>query len=213
MDSNFFIGEQSLSSGGLRSLRAGQHGQQMVGNIFPDFFELLLRGRVYAYHVASQALLLAATTGGHPTIVNPVGSGVVWLPIALRLGFISGTTTISGLVWRQTLNVGGGAATGAAILTATLVAPVNALLGGGGVTPKCLWSPTTNTFTAAPAAFMSTGINLGAADPSVGGDLGRMYYGEWGVAPGAAVSLCATVTTTTSLFQITIIGAEVPLPV
>ncbi len=205
-----FVGEQNVVTGGSNNERGGFYGQAITDSLMPRYGEQLLRGRCYVYHVASQALLLAATTGGHPTIFNPLGSGYVWIPLNLTLGFISGTTVVSGVVWRQTASAGTAAATGSPILTATLVTPQNALLGGG-VAAHVLWSPTTNTFTAAPAAFCSAGINLGVADPSVGGLLTKEYNGEWGVYPGNAISLCLTVTTSTAVFQISIFGMEVPL--
>lgn len=210
MLANYIAGSQVVSDGPLIRARGGNLGQGMVDNLLPRYAEQLMRGQVFVYHVASQALLLAATTGGHPTIFNPLGSGVNWIPLRLEISFISGTTTISGLVWRKTLNAGAQAATAAPILTATLVTPDNGMMGMSG-SPKVLWSPTTNTFTAAPAAFMSAGINLGAAAPTAGTIVSSVYNGEWGVAPGNAVSLCATVTTTTALFQITIVGMEVPI--
>ncbi len=209
---NLVVGEQSVVTGGGANRRGGFYGQAIGDMLLPRYGEQLLRGRCYIYHVASQALVLAATGGGHPTIFNPSGSGYIWIPLSLSLAFISGTTVISGLVWRKTTDAGSAAGTGLPIVTATLVTPQNALLGGG-VAAHVLWSPTTNSFTAAPAAFCSAGINFGAADPSTGGGEKVDYNGEWGLYPGNAVSLCCTVTTTTALFQITIFGMEVPLVV
>ena len=210
MIEQYVVGSQVAPDGRITNARGGSFGQGIMDNLLPRYAEKLMRGEIFVYHVASQALLLAATTGGHPTIFNPLGSGVNWIPLRLEISFISGTTTISGLVWRKTVNAGAQAATAAPILTATLVTPDGGMLGING-SPKVLWSPTTNTFTAAPAAFMSAGINLGAAAPSAGAIISSVYNGEWGVAPGNAVSLCATVTTTTALFQITVVGMEVPI--
>lgn len=171
----------------------------------------MLRGTLFAYHVPAQALLLAATTGGHPTLINPIGSGKVFIPVALELGFVSGTTVIGSVLIAETLNVGGGPATGAAIPTATLVTGKSARRGGGG-NSTLMWSPTTNTFTAAPAVIAASGLNLGAAAPTGTGTYEAKFDGRLAFDPGTAMSLVYSVTTSTALFQITLFGIEKPVP-
>jgi hypothetical protein len=207
------VGPQNVANGNLTTpLRQDNYGSLVTSDINGVYGEQALQGNAYVYTTASQALLLSATTGGHPTVINPVGSGVIFVPTALRISFISGTTVIGGVVLGTTLNVGGGAATAAPIATATLVAKKTAAIGGNGsVVGGCLWSPTTNTFAAAPTVDFATGINLGAAAPTGSGsyeakfDASIMYY------PGTAMSVCYTVTTSTALFAISILGLEIPV--
>ncbi len=134
------------------------------------------------------------------------------MPISIRASFVSGTTTIGGVLIARTLNAAA-AATGAAVVTATLVDPLNAY--AGGQTAKrgqTLWSPTTNSFTAAPTVIAATSMSFGTAEPTASGgcrvdDLaGGLVFG-----PGTAMSLVYSVTTSTALFFWTIIGIEIPV--
>lgn len=209
MDLEGLVGAQRALDGDRRMPRLGNQGEVITGEMFGKHFEQTLRGNVFLYHIASQAILLSATTGGHPTVINPAGSGVLFVPLALRVCFTSGTTTISSVLIAETLNCGAGAATGGVIATATLVDAKCARrpLGRG----RTLWSPTTNTFAAAPTVIYSPGINLGAAAPSVPGPYECKFDGTLAFEPGSAMSVTASVTTTTSLWHITIVGAEVPI--
>ena len=134
---------------------------------------------------------------------------MIWVPTALRISFISGTTVIGAVILAETLNAVVG--TGATIPTATIVAAKPALRGSGAA-PRCQWSPTTNTFTVAPTSVCATGINLGAAAPTGTGTYECKFDGSIAFYPGTACSVCYTVTTSTALFQISLLGIEVPLP-
>lgn len=171
----------------------------------------LLDGNLFIYHVASQALILTATTGNSPTVFNPLGSGVVFIPIALKISWISGTTVIGSVVICETLNAGSSQATAGAILTFTKVAAENALRGSG-KSSRVFWSPSVSTYTAAPTARYATGINLAPADPVSGFNAFCEFNDHLAYMPGTAMSVCYSVTTSTALFQITLIGAELPLP-
>ncbi len=176
------------------------------------YAEYMLKGNLFVYHVPAQALLLSATTGGHPTLINPTGSGRVFVPVALRLCFVSGTTVIGSVLLAETLNAGGGAATGAAIVTATLAAAARTARRGFAGNSNMQWSPTTNTFTAAPTVIAATGMNLGAASPTGTGEYSVNFDGTLGFEPGTAVSIVYSVTTSTALFQVTMWGIELPSP-
>lgn len=176
--------------------------------MFGPYYEQVAQGNGFIYHNASIALLLSATTGGHPTLINPKGSNKDFVPLALRIGFISGTTVIGSVLLAVTNNVIG-IGTGQPVLTATLVAPVNAYVGYGKVS-SMQWSPTTNTFTAAPTVLCSTGLNLGAAAPTGTGTYEAKFDGLPVIAPGNALSIVYSVTTSTALFQVSLFGVEVP---
>ncbi len=178
---------------------------------YGGFANALFAGQVFTYVTPSQAILLSATTGTSPTLFNPAGSGKLFIPVALRLNFVSGTTTIGSVVIADTLNAGANIATGAAILTGTAVAGKPGIRGSG-FASVMQWLPTTNTFTAAPAVTYSTGINLGTAAPSVPGPYECLFSGTLAYYPGSAMSICYTVTTSTSLWWTTLVGLEVPLP-
>jgi len=174
------------------------------------YFDQNAKNRLFIYRAPAQALLLSATTGGHPTLLNPLGSNTLFIPVRLSLGFLSGTTVIGSVLAAETQNIGGGAATGAAIVTATLVAPKSAQRPNG--QGRCLWSPTTNTFTAAPTVIADL-FNVGAVGPSAGvGPYDYWFDGTLSFTPGTALSIVYSVTTSTSLFGLTLWGIEVPWP-
>lgn len=187
--------------------RGTKEGAVLTSNMGPMYLEAVKNDRVFIYTILSQAIILSATTGGHPTIMNPVGSGRYFVPLALRIAWISTAYTAGALAWAVTRNIGGGAATAAPIPTATIVAQINAKVGPGTANAsKMLWSPTTNTFTAAPTVFAAAGIgHVVTATDTI--DY-AIYNGEIVMEPGTAISLVYTVTTMTSLVSTTIWGYE-----
>jgi len=194
------------------SPRGGNSGEVMVSQLMPPRLEMALRFQSYIYHVASQAFLLIGGGVGAPTWINPIGSGVLFVPLRLSCSFISGTTTIGSVIWAKQVTSGAGTSggvTGGNPLTATFVAPIACRVNSAG-SPRVLFSPTTSTWTTAPTAVMATGINLGTAAPIVEGPLVVDYNGEIVCEPGNTLALDYTVTTSTSVWQITVVGAEVP---
>ena len=187
--------------------RGTREGASLVALMGPKYLEGLRDDRIFVYTILSQALIITATTGGHPTIINPTGSGRLFIPLALRIAWISTAYTAHGLAFALTRNSGTGAATAAPILTATLVAQISAKMGPNTAnSSRMLWSPTTNTFTAAPTVVMAAGLSAIVTATDTAHYV--TYDGEWGLEPGAAISLVATVTTATSLVSTTIVGYE-----
>jgi hypothetical protein len=192
-------------------VRGDSYGNMMVQSFGGKYMELTRRGVLYMCTVtAGAALLISATTGLHPTIWNPAGSNVVVYPVAVECSFLSGTTTVSSLLWALTSDAGSAIGTAAPIVTFTNVAPRNCLLGSGNVA-KFKFAPATVTFTAAPTVIAATGINLGAAAPTAGAPSPWEMDGKIGIMPGTALSLTCAVTSTTSLWFTTIYVAEMPL--
>ena len=207
---------------GLLPLLSGKKPASLP--VLGDNFELLAnalggkyaaaarRGRLFLATSAQAgiALLVAATTGGHPTLWNPLGSRRVISIRRLDLSWLSGNNAPTGLEWDSTLNAGSQVGTASPILTATKVAVLNANVGDA-VDSKAIWSPTTNTFTAAPAfaypagISLFTGIGTTAVAPFV---LSQDYDGGLRIPPGTALSLCSRAATTTSLFQVGIVFEE-----
>jgi hypothetical protein len=180
---------------------------------FGRFAYPLLAGNLFAYYAPAAAFTVSATTGGHPTLINPSGSGKVFIPAAFVCSFVSGTTVIGSVLIAKTANCGQGAATGSPILTATLVAGGSAYVGGPGSSSVMQWSPTTNTFTAAPTVISATEINLGAADPTNSGHQHKHTFdGTLAVYPGNAISFTYSVTTSTGTYISTLYGMEISLP-
>lgn len=193
----------------------GQSRQQLVDGLHGSRYTATRSGRMFiaTSDTAGIALIVSATTGGHPTLWNPLGSGRIINIRRLALGYVSGNNAPGSLAWNITTNAGSNAATGAsnAILTATKVA-VTSAMAGGPVDSKAWWSPTTNTFTAAPAFYRPTALSLftGVAATAVAPFIwGEDYDGDFLLWPGTAVSLVTVQATTTSLFRIGVVFEEV----
>lgn len=159
------------------------------------------------------ALIVAATTGGHPTLWNPQGSGVNVAIRRLELSWVSGNNAPGALMWAAVVNAGTTHATGAPIATATIVAPLTTL--GEGASNKAKWSPTTNTFTAAPAYYRTAGISLftGISSTAVAPFVLQRDYenDEFVLGPSSAVCLCTQAATTTALFQVAVTWEEIAI--
>ena len=175
-----------------------------------------VRGKAGRLFVATSAtggiaLIVSATTGGHPTLFNPLGSGRILNVLKLSLAYVSGNNAPGSLAWNVTEGAGAQAATAAAIKTATKVDVVSARAGGL-VDSKAIWSPTTNTFTAAPTFYRPTDLSLftGVAATAVAPfKMSEEYDGDLQVAPGTAISLVSVQSTTTSLFRVGILFEEI----
>ncbi|HEV3447852.1 MAG TPA: hypothetical protein VG099_24660 [Gemmataceae bacterium] len=190
--------------------RGGNQGELITHEMSGKHFEQTLRGKMNIYTTPAQALLLSATTGLVPTVVNPYGSGVLFVPLSIQASFVSGTTTIGSVLLAETLQCGSQIGTASPIPTGTFVAAKNGNRGAA-YQSSLLWAPTTITFTAAPTVVAATGLNMSA------GALGMVNYevkldGSLVYPPGTAMSLVYSVTTSTALYFWTIKGLEIPLP-
>lgn len=192
-------------------------GSLRVGQPHSRMYNAAAAGRLHMAVSASGgiALLVPATGGGHPTLWNPKGSGVNLDVRRLSLTWVSGNNAPGAVEWAQTAEAGAQVGTGSPIITATKVATTNVITGGP-VDTKAYWSPTTNTFTAAPVFLRGTGISLftGIGTTAVAPfSLTADYDGDLIVGDGTALSLCFQTTTTTALFQVCIIYEVVPVGV
>lgn len=216
MQSQTQVGEIVANDGATPIIRSGRLGDQIVSELHGKYYEQNMRGRVFKGLSASGgiALLVPATTGGHPMLWNPTGSGVNVSVIRLALSYVSGNNAPTAIEWASVANAGAQAATASPIATATLVAPSKGVVGGTG-SPKALWSPTTNTFTTTAPVFLEpTGFALDtmvATSTNAPFPFIVDYDGMLVVAPNNAICLCAQATTTTAVFQVMCVWEEIPL--
>ena len=194
----------------------GDERQQYVDMLHGPAYAAAKRGRLFVATTlqAGIALIVSATTGNHPTLWNPAGSGRNLSILKLDLTWLSGNNAPTGLEWDMTTNTGSApAATAAVIPTFTRVAVQSALLGGP-VDSVAWWAPAGCTFTAAPAFYRGVGISLftGIGTTAVAPfSLGVEYDGELNIAPGNALSLCSRAATTTALFQVSVVFEEIDI--
>jgi hypothetical protein len=210
------VGPARLTDSQEAPLRMGNSGELITQELNGRYYEQALRGNVYIMSTAAAgiALITTATTGNHPSIWNPAGSGVNFIPIRMTLGYISGNNAPGSLGFYYTLSAGSAIGTAAPVVTWTNVAPVNALIGSSKAS-LTRWAPAVNTYVAAPTWFMTNGISLftGVATTAVAPfSLNYEFDGTMVIGPGTVVSLCSLQATTTSLFTVTIIGVELPVP-
>lgn len=203
-------GTQTAPEGQYAPLALGTDGRLLTRG---GDYDVANRGRLFVATSATGgiALIAAATGGGHPTLWNPYSSGRIISIRKLLLGYVSGNNAPGSLAWNITENAGSAPATGAAIPTATRVGVVSAKAGGL-VDSKAWWSPTTNTFTAAPAFYRPTGLSLftGVAATAVAPfQMQESYDGDLLIAPGTALSLVSQQATTTALFRVGIVFEEI----
>jgi len=211
-----YVGEQALSNGlsSDTSDRKGRGGDLIVSQLHGKYYESARSGRLWYGSTASTgiALIVPATTGNHPTLWNPSGSGVNISIVRVELGYVSGNNAPGPIEWALTQNTGSAIATGGPIATFTQVASLPGLIGGGGDS-KGRWAPAVNTYTAAPVFTRTASLNLftGVAATAVAPfTLFREYDGDLVMAPGNALSLCTQTATTTSVFQVSVIWEEIP---
>ncbi len=194
--------------------RTMRDGAKVMAQVHGRYLDSTIRGRVYTGVSASTgiALIVPATTGGHPTLWNPSDSGRYLSIVRLALSYVSGNNAPGAIEWAYTANTGASIGTGQPILTGTRAAPVGVV--GGALDHKGVWIPTVNTFTAAPTFLRPTGLSLftGVAATAVAPFVLRAdYHGDLVLAPGVALSLCDQTTTTTALFQVAVTWEEIPV--
>lgn len=190
----------------------GDMNEQLVSPLHGKYHYANKRNRLYVpvSLTGGIALIVAATTGGHPTLWNPSGSRVLLSIRRLLLGYVSGNNAPGSLAWNVVKDAGAQIGpTGAPILTATLVAAANARAGGPDApTSKLLWSPAVNTFTAAPVYYRPVSLSLftGVAATAVAPfPLGEEYDDDLEIEEGTALCLVSQQATTTSLFRVTLV--------
>jgi len=211
------VGPVRRDYGDQSELRSGYEGQLVVSDLHGRYFEAALNGNMFVAQAATAgiALIVAATTGNHPTLWNPAGSGVVLEIVSLELVWISGVNAPGALYWHETNPAGSNiAATGSPVITFTHVAQSNMFRGSEKVS-KARWAPATCTFAVAPTFLMGAGISLNtmaAASTNAPFVLKRDYEGGFIVGPGVAISLCTQAATTTALMGVNIFYVESKIP-
>jgi hypothetical protein len=205
----------SLPDNQLQDALAGQSGEQVFAELHGKYYTMTKRGNLYFGASASGgiALIVPATTGGHPTLWNPTGSGYNAVLVRLQLSYVSGANAPTAIEWALTQNAGSSIGSAAPVVTFTNVAPTNSKLGAGNVSAM-KWAPTVNTFAVAPPYLCPTGIALdtmAAASTNAPFITVIDYDGTMVLTPGNALSLCTQAATTTALFQVALFWYEQPI--
>jgi hypothetical protein len=202
------VGPQNITDGFNANLgmRAARDGSFVVQESHGKWAEQASRGVVYhaTTLTAGIALIVAATTGNHPTLWNPTTSGFGAEFISLRAGRVSGTDAPGAWYWASTFPAGAAIATGGPIATFTRVAVVNGLIGGA-ADAVMNWAPAINTYTVAPAFWAPVGVTMftGTVAAVIAEiQLDIEFDGSIVLGPNAALSLCTQVATSTALYAV-----------
>lgn len=158
------------------------------------------------------ALIVPAATGNHPSLWNPSDSDRNLSIVRLELSWVSGNNAPGALEWASVATAGTNIGTGAPVVTYTKVAPVGIV--GGALDNKGRWSPTTNSYVAAPTFLRPTGLSLftGVGATAVAPfQMTVDYDGDFVIAPGTVICLCTQAATTTALFQVAVTWEEVDI--
>ena len=201
----------SILNDGLQpnfGIRAARDSSLVVQESHGKWTEQVSRGNVFhaTTLTAGVAIIVAATTGNHPTLWNPTTSGFGAEFIGLKIGRVSGTDAPGAWYWASTIAAGSTIATAGPVATFTNVAALNALVGGSPASDAIMrWAPAVNTYTAAPVFYAPVGITMFTGTvAAVIAEIQLMidFDGTMGVAPGSAISLCTQVATSTALYSI-----------
>lgn len=186
---------------------------QLVREQYPAAYDGAINDRCFHCINATAGIALLAPADDLPTIVNWADSAVNVAIRSLRLGYKSGNNAPGNVIWAQTPDVGSGI--GGAITTLTAVNKVPCLYGSGDTgSAKVQWAPATINFAGTPTYLAPTGISLftGVAATAVAPYVLEVKYnGEFIIAPGNALTLAFSTTTTTALFNIDIVIEEIPV--
>ena len=185
-------------------VRSSRDSSLVVQESHGKWTEQVSRGNVYhaTTLTAGIALIVAATTGNHPTLWNPTQSGFGAEFVRLTASRVSGTDAPG--AWYFCSTFPAGSSTGVAIATFTKVAVVNGLVGGA-PDAVMLWAPAVNTYAAAPTYWAPVGITMFTG--TVAAVISEIeliidYDGQIVLGPNAALSICTQVATTTALYAL-----------
>lgn len=199
----------SILNDGLQpnfGIRAARDSSLVVQESHGKWTEQVSRGNVFhaTTLTAGVAIIVAATTGNHPTLWNPTTAGFGAEFIGLKIGRVSGTDAPGAWYWASTFPAGAAIASGGPIATFTRVAVVNGLVGGP-ADAVMNWAPAINTYTAAPTFWAPVGITMftgtvAAVIAEIQLDL--EFDGQIVLGPNSALSVCTQVATSTALYAV-----------
>ncbi len=147
-------------------------------------------------------------------IWNPLGSARYITLVQIDIGFVDTTSAAGNLTLSYQTGVGSQVASGAAITAATLVAPVNAMIGAGNAS-QAKFAPATITFAAATSLLLTFGFSQLVTTAATTSSIG--WFWQWNangrviIPPGVAVCVSGG-TAPLSNLDITAYWVETPFP-
>jgi hypothetical protein len=160
------------------------------------YTEIMLNGNVYIGSTAAAGVLLTAYNSTSPTygIWNPLGSGVMVIPLHVKMGVATANTlsvSAFGITWMA--NAGSEVGTGSQVTAWTDAAPVNAKLGIGSPS-KIRFTPSGATLATAPVHL--TSIANSQESTATAGNVQWVHHdfdGHLGIPPGNFIGIGGSV--------------------
>ena len=217
------VGPSSYSDGTRVAMRGGNFGETVVQELFGKYFELTRRQMVFSAVTTSAVQLTNVSTFSNgPCLWNRLSSNKLVIPLILNLfpatNATVGSWAIGPLAVGAIVGTGDSAGTNLPFATFTNQTPVPMALGKG----ACYSYFAAATVTLTAAASMTRVMDLGmgqfaAATNAVTGmpvQFSYDFHGALVLGPGTAISVGYGATySATNTYNVTIVFAEVPLPV
>jgi hypothetical protein len=208
------VGPKNLGDSQVTNFRGGNQGEMMVAELGGKYMEWCRRGWVYTASGTLLTIPVYTTLTNGPALWNPAGSGKLVIPLKITLSAGGlGTPVITGIVGCFLNGAGATAATGAPVITWTNIAPIGTNLGKQG-TATTMFANAVVTYTAQPAAFYHTGLNMwksGTDAISLPTVLGHDFEGAVQLQPGSLIAFGGTPAATSTTYITSILFAEIPL--
>jgi hypothetical protein len=185
-------GRRSSASGNPEYARCDESIAQAMFQAHGKYHDAVLRGRCYAGGTAATGVAPGTAIGTTAafSLYNPIGSGVNLHVLRATMGYISGTLGAGVVHWLANLNPA------AAVTTGTAITAVNCLLGGAAANGRPLTTATIpaptilRPFVSLQASLASTAVQPWQVMEDVDS--------EFVVTPGCTISLHATAAAGTS---------------
>lgn len=220
METEYQVGPQRLSDNARGLGRIGSFGELLTGGMNGFYAEQVQRGNGYAFStaLAGVALIAATTTNNKCLLWNPPDSGRVLSLMQIKFGRTAVGTPLEGsIVYNYAQNMRSFGATGADIVSGTLVAGKN-LRTDLADNSKVQWYPAASVLTTAPSLLCCSGIAQTAdngattvSGPNCNAGVRDDIWGAIQVWPGTLFTIGAAVSIATT-YTITIFALSLPIP-
>jgi len=209
------VGPAIRGDGEQEPPRLSDEGASAVGEYCGKYYELCARGNLFIYTTAAAGIVLTTVAATNQfTVWNPAGSGYNFVPLVVKFGWNAGAgNVIAGqIAYYSSANVG--SALGLPISVFTAIAPVPAYLSGPCRRVSAMRFSTTNTLPAAPILLRPSKFSLwqgrdaSTLAPFV---MVENLDGSIVITPGNTFVIAGSGAIIPN-FTISVIGAEIPIP-
>jgi hypothetical protein len=203
-------GMNLMADGAKRTARAEAYGALVTDSWLGKYATAVRRGMGFSY--SSLVTWAALTTTNQFMIINPPGSGKIFIPARIILGY-SSVTNVAGYIGMYQFPVNSIIGTAASVVSFTAGLTYN-LLSGAGNASKMIFSPTTNVIVGTPTLLRPiVSLAAMAATTAIAPFVTEVdFEGLVQFVPGTAMILAGNAANA-MISMTTILGFEVPMPI